>query len=101
MMRWPAVVALKSMTSMTPARRGFSRATARTASVRCSPRPVVLLGDLGPAGFLGDVEADQLVVLLDELARPCRLVAELVRPDGATSSSNTSERRLRKISGRM
>lgn len=39
--RCPEAVALKSTTSITPASLGFSRETARTASVKPSPRRVL------------------------------------------------------------
>ena len=58
-----------------------------------------LLDDGRPAGLLRDVEADELVILLDQLGR--RLHVPELWARWATSSSKTSDSRLRKISGRM
>ena len=58
--RWPEVVALNSVMSMTPCRRGLTRATARTASVRYSPSPVVFAWRPRPAGLLGEKKRTSL-----------------------------------------
>ena len=49
----PAAVALKSITSITPKRLGFSRATTRTASVRNLPRLVICLAMLAQRACSG------------------------------------------------
>ena len=62
----PAVVALKSVTSMTPDRRGFSRETARMASVSAWPKPVVRSSIAPQRAFIGHVKAHQAVVGFDQ-----------------------------------
>ena len=63
------------------------------------PGPVVCLAMVRPAGFVRDEEAHQVVVGFHQLGRPSRPPNSC--PGARTSSSNTSDRRLRKISGRM
>lgn len=58
-----------------------------------------LVGYRGPASVLGEVETDEVTILINQLL--CLLLIADSSPSRASSSWKTSDRRFRKTRGRM